>query len=259
MSLSRSNKRRVLLAGESWVSGGTHIKGSDVFTQPRYEEGGVELVRELQQAGIEVIRVPAHLVARDFPATVSDLNEYDVVILSDVGADSFELTDDCLAGRRSVSRLRVLAEWVSQGGGLLMVGGYMSFAGMQGRARFGNGPLAHVLPVILSEYDDRVERPDGVEPKVIDSAHPVVADLPSVWPYILGYNRLRAKPDAITVAAVDDDPFIVTGDHGSGRVAAYASDCAPHWASIEFLEWSSYGPLFTQLVNWLAAEPAREI
>jgi uncharacterized membrane protein len=256
MDLPASSKTRVVLAGESWVSGGTHIKGSDVFTQPRYEEGGIELVRGLEATGIEVSRVPAHLVARDFPASVQELNRYDVVILSDVGADSFELTDDCLAGRRSVSRLRVLAEWVSQGGGLLMVGGYMSFSGMQGRARFQNSPLAEVLPVSISEYDDRVERPDGVEPKVVDSAHPIVADLPAVWPYVLGHNRVRAKEGASTLVAVDDDPFIVVGTHGSGRVAAYTSDCAPHWASRDFLEWSSFADVFVHLVTWLVGETA---
>jgi uncharacterized membrane protein len=252
MDLAALRTPRVILAGESWVSGGTHIKGSDVFTQPRYEEGGIELVNGLMAAGMEVSRIPAHLVARDFPASVAALNDYDVVVVSDVGADSFELTDDCLSGRRSISRLRVLAEWVSQGGALLMVGGYMSFAGMQGRARFGSSPLAEVLPVTMSEYDDRVERPDGVEPKVVESAHPIVTDLPAAWPYVLGYNRVTAKADAATIVAVEDDPLIVVGSHGSGRVATFTSDCAPHWASIDFLEWPQFADVFVQLLTWLA-------
>lgn len=241
----------MLLVGESWVSTGTHIKGSDVFSQPRYEEGGVELVRGLEEAGIEVSRVPAHLTARDFPASREALAQYDVVVLSDVGADSFELTDECLSGRRSVSRLRVLAEWVAEGGAVLMVGGYMSFTGIQARARFGTSALAAALPVVMSDYDDRVERPDGVEPRVLQPDHPVVTDLSLTWPYVLGYNRVRAKDDADTIVEVDSDPLIVVGRHGKGRTAAFTSDCAPHWASIDFLDWADFPGLFVRLLDWL--------
>jgi uncharacterized membrane protein len=243
---------RVLLVGESWVVSGTHIKGMDVFQQPRYEEGGAELVAALEGSGAAVTRVPAHLACRDFPSSVDTLSAYDVVVLSDVGADSFELTDDCMRGERSVSRLRILADWVAQGGSLLMVGGYMSFSGFQGRARYARSPLGQVLPVELLPYDDRVERPEGVTPRVVDSAHQITAGLDGSWPYVLGYNELRPRAGASTLVAVDDDPLLVVGTHGQGRVAAYATDCAPHWASLEFLAWDGYGPFFSSLVSWLA-------
>jgi uncharacterized membrane protein len=71
------------------------------------------------------------------------------------------------------------------------------------------------------------------------------------WPYVLGYNQFRAKPDAATLVVVDDDPLLVVGSHGEGRVAAYATDCAPHWASRAFLEWDGYAPLFASIVGWL--------
>ena len=32
--------KKILLAGESWTSVTTHIKGFDIFTTSRYEEGG---------------------------------------------------------------------------------------------------------------------------------------------------------------------------------------------------------------------------
>jgi uncharacterized membrane protein len=201
----------VLLVGESWVASGVHVKGRDVFEQPRYEEGGLELVRGLAAAGIDVTRIPAHLAVRDFPASVEALARYDVVVVSDVGADSFELTDECLAGVRSVSRLRVLAEWVAQGGALLMVGGYMSFSGIQGRAGYARSPLAEVLPVTMLQYDDRVERPDGVEPSVVDPSHPIVGGLPRSWPYLLGYNKVVAKASASVLVTVDEDPLLVVG------------------------------------------------
>ncbi len=252
MDAPRTNPIKVLLAGESWVASGSHIKGSDVFDQPRYEEGGVELVHALSAAGIGVTRVPAHLVSRDFPASLAGLAEYDVVIVSDVGADSFELTDDCLSGRRSVSRLRVLAEWVADGGALLMIGGYMSFSGIQGRAGFARSRLAGVLPVAMLDHDDRVERPDGVEPLVVDSSHPIVARLPSSWPFLLGYNEVRPREGSTVLVTVDESPLLVVGSHGRGRAAAFSSDCAPHWASHDFLAWPHYADVFGRLVGWLA-------
>jgi len=258
MSSLEGDPTQVLLVGESWVASGSHIKGSDVFDQPRYEEGGVELVQALDAAGIGVTRVPAHLASRDFPASAEGLARYGAVIVSDVGADSFELTDDCLAGRRSVSRLRVLAEWVAGGGALLMVGGYMSFSGIQARAGFARSPLAGVLPVDMLAQDDRVERPDGVEPLVVDPSHPIVAGLPSSWPFLLGYNEVRPKEGASVLVVVGTSPLLVVDTHGRGRVAAFTSDCSPHWASHDFLAWPHYGALFERLVGWLAGASTQD-
>jgi uncharacterized membrane protein len=195
--------------------------------------------------------VPAHLASTEVPASADGLDAYDLVILSDVGADSLELTDDCMQGYPSVSRLRVLADWVADGGALLMVGGYMSFSGFSGRARYARSPLAAVLPVEMLPHDDRVERPEGAMPRVVDPAHPVTEGLPVEWPYVLGYNQFRAKSDASTLVVVDEDPLLVVGSYGDGRVAAYATDCAPHWASRAFLEWDGYASVFSSLVGWL--------
>jgi len=52
---------------------------------------------------------------------------------------------------------------------------------------------------------------------------------------------------------VGDDPFLAVGEAGEGRVAAFASDCSPHWGSPEFLAWPYYGPFWSQLVEWLGS------
>jgi uncharacterized membrane protein len=69
---------------------------------------------------------------------------------------------------------------------------------------------------------------------------------------LLGYNRIVAKPRAAVVAMVDEDPLIVTGEHGKGRGVAFASDCGPHWAPPGFIEWEGYGPLWRQIAGWAA-------
>jgi len=173
------------------------------------------------------------------------------VMLSDISADTLQIHPDCFdRGERTPDRLRLLVDYVAEGGGLLMVGGYMSFSGLEGKARYQATPLAAVLPVEMLGYDDRVETPEGVVPVTL-AQHPLLEGIAGEWPHFLGYNRLRAKSEATTLLEVDSDPMLVLGAHGSGRTAAFASDCSPHWGSPEFLAWEHYGRFWGQLLDWL--------
>ena len=49
-----------------------------------------------------------------------------------------------------------------------MVGGYLTFQGIDGKARYAGSPVEAALPVTLLPVDDRVERPAGVVPVVRD-------------------------------------------------------------------------------------------
>jgi uncharacterized membrane protein len=57
----------ILIAGESWVTHSTHIKGFDTFTTCTYEEGVHWLRAALERAGHHVHFLPNHLVSRQFP------------------------------------------------------------------------------------------------------------------------------------------------------------------------------------------------
>ena len=81
--------------------------------------------------------------------------------------------------------------------------------------------------------------------------HPIAAGLGGEWPGVLGYNRLIPKPGAEVIAALNDDPMIVAGRYGAGRVVAYATDCAPHWSPEAFCEWEGYQRLWGNIVGWL--------
>ena len=76
--MSVDNAVRVLLAGESWTSHTTHVKGFDSFTTSEYAEGGAQLIEALERAGMQVTYLPNHVAARDFPTTVEALQHYDV-------------------------------------------------------------------------------------------------------------------------------------------------------------------------------------
>ena len=147
--------------------------------------------------------------------------------------------------------LAAIAEYVAGGGALLMIGGYMSFTGIDGRARYGKTPLAPVLPVTMLDHDDRLEKPEGFVASVAREDHPVLRGVEREWPRLLGYNRLVAKSEATVLASHGDDPILTVGTYGEGRSAAFASDLAPHWAPPEFVEWIGYVQLWDSLLRWL--------
>lgn len=246
----------VLVVGESWIKHTVHLKGFDQFHTTEYEEGGGVFLDCLKSAGYDVTYIRAHEISSRFPTTVAALKQFDVVVLSDVGTNSFLLTDEVfLRSERSVNRLAIVADYVRDGGGLVMVGGYMSFSGIDGRARFGMSPLAAILPVEMLNHDDRVEVPQGLRATVELPDHEVLGGTPSQWPILLGYNRVMAKPDSTVVARFGDDPLLVVGRAGAGNTVAFASDFAPHWAPPEFVEWDQYGQLWTSIVAWSAGTP----
>jgi len=251
MDATEPSLLRVLVVGESWIKHTVHMKGFDHFQSTEYEEGASVFLGCLAASGFDVTYVRAHEISGRFPTDAQELAQYDVVVLSDVGANSFLLCDETfLRSELSVNRLELLAAYVDDGGGLVMVGGYLSFSGIDGRARWGRSPLARVLPVEMLDRDDRVELPQGVEATFEDPAHEVLGGTPAAWPPLLGYNELVAKPDATVVVRSGQDPLLVVGRCGLGRSVAFASDLAPHWAPPEFVNWEHYRKLWASVISW---------
>jgi len=251
-------KRKVLLAGESWVSTATHAKGFDQFASITFHLGAEPLVAALADSDFDIRYMPSHEAQRDFPQTLEALSPYDVVILSDIGANTLLLHPDTwIKSRPTPNRLRLIRGYVAAGGGLLMAGGYYSFQGINGGARYRGTPVAEVLPVEILPYDDRVEVPEGFVPVITDTVHPIVGGFAGAWPMLLGFNEVQAKPDATVIATVSGDygqkPLLVAGGYGKGRAVAWTSDIGPHWLPPEFVDWDGYGRLWRQTLAWLAA------
>lgn len=200
--------------------------------------------------------VPAHEIASRVPATAEGLDAYDVVVISDVGANSFQLTPQTFAHSvPAPDRTELLRGYVERGGGLLMVGGYLTFTGIDAKARWGRTPLAAALPVTLHDRDDRVELPAGAAPRVL-ARHPVVDGLDATWPVLLGLNEVAVRERAELLVECAGHPLLAVGDYGAGRSAAFTSDLAPHWAPPGFLDWQGYPELWDRLVRWLSGTPA---
>jgi hypothetical protein len=198
---------------------------------------------------------------------------YAAVIISDYPAANF-----------AAGAMERLAEDVNHGCGLLMIGGWTSFHGLNGL--YNASPLASVLPVEMEHGDDRINWP---YPCLMskNQQHEILAGLPfDVPPTIGGLNRVRPKRDAQTllsamffkprkaeglwaVQPIETHPLLCIGFHGEGRAACYMSDFAPHWCGGS-VDWgtprvscqvaghtvevgSLYARLVTQLVRWVAA------
>lgn len=246
---------RILLAGESWVSNSTHFKGWDFFSSTVYEVGTEYLEKALRTDGFSFQHMPGHIAAVSFPTSLDELSAYDVIILSDIGANTLLLHPNTWQrGQTMTNRLKLLQTWVENGGGLAMCGGYLSFSGIYASAKYYRTPIETILPVNIHTFDDRVEAPEGIIADVVDPTHPIVSSINSVWPALLGYNELTLKPDSHLLAKAGDHPLLAVRSVGQGRTLIWASDIGPHWCPQPFLQWDGYARLWQQSIRWLAQQ-----
>ena len=255
---------KILLVGETWVSTATHIKGFDQFGSTTFHSGARHFLNAMKNTEFKVEHMPSHVAATDFPMTVKELNKYDVLILSDIGANTLLLHPDVwLKSQRTPNRLKVIEEWVRTGGGLVKVGGYFSFQGIDGKARYKNTAVEKALPVECLAVDDRVEIPEGCHPVINISDHEILQGLPNSFPYLLGLNEVKLKNEESVelVMSLPKDqnslPLLITGQHGKGYVVAWTSDMSEHWLPPAFVEWDSYPILWQNICKFAAKGQSR--
>jgi uncharacterized membrane protein len=252
--------REILLVGESWTSVATHFKGFDLFNSTTFHLGAEPFVKALEDGGrFRVTYMKAHEVAEGFPFDRAGLERFDAIILSDIGANSFLLPPQVwLHGKPMPNRLKLIRDWTRDGGGLMMVGGYLTFQGIDGRARWHRTPVEDALPVRCLPYDDRLEVPEGFVARIDVPAHPILEGIGGKWPRLLGANEIVPRDGAQVIASLPEDegghPLLVAGTWGEGRTLAWASDIGPHWLPGEFTDWDGFGRLWRNAVGWLTRE-----
>lgn len=141
-----------------------------------------------------------------------------------------------------------LVEKVREGAGLLMIGGWSSFTGLDGHYR--HTPIGKILPVTLSPRDDRMNTEGGaiVYPK---ERHPALKSFSfRSAPVIAGFNRVTARPSSKVILEAKkilprypkialekkSYPLLIFSRYGKGKIAALTTDVAPHWVG-SFVDW----------------------
>lgn len=251
--MSAQKKVKVLLVGETWIVSKFHIKGFDVVPLGGFEDFATWFKDAMKSfPDLELTHMPNHIALTLFPNNLAELQKYDVIILSDVGRNTLTFYPDMFKVPMGPDKLKLIQEFVKNGGGLSMCGGWMSFQGFRSMANYHNSPMEEILPVSLYEGDDRVETTEGMKPKIVKD-HSILQGIPKTeWPAFLGYNRLMAKDNTELIATIGEkDVFIALGEHGKGRTMAFASDLAPHWGC-DFVRWQYYGTFWYQSIKWLA-------
>lgn len=243
--------KKVLIAGESWVSQTTHIKGFDTFYTCVYDEGVGHIRAAMEKAGYEVEFMPNHVAPDHFPTTMEEIKKYDCVILSDIGSNTLLLPNKTFTRSETTpNRTELIRDYVNGGGAFMMIGGYMSFTGIDAKTRYGQTAVKDVLPVLCLDYDDRSEHPEGIVPEVVKQ-HEMIEGLPAEWPHFLGYNKTLPIEGHEVLVTIGGDPLIAVGEFGKGKSAVFTSDCAPHWGPPEFINWEHYDQLWKGILDYI--------
>lgn len=182
--------------------------------------------------------------------------KYDVYMIGDIDSQAF-----------SQAELQALAKVVQDGAGLIMLGGYHTFA----PGGYNDTPLAEVLPIEMNRHDrQNFDEPIRADvhipgPITMQPARPMglrhyalSLDSPSenlnTWrklPPLDGANKFEVvKRNAHIIAETPNhQPLIVTSESG-GRVMAFAADSTWHWWMHGFE--SAHKRFWRQVVLWLA-------
>ncbi|HUU30473.1 MAG TPA: hypothetical protein VMY69_00055, partial [Phycisphaerae bacterium] len=218
------------------------------------------------------------LTLTGFPQTLEDMRKFDVFFLGDLDRSYF-----------SAKQLENLKTAVSEGKGLLMIGGYASF----GPGGYEGTPVEEILPVFDGPRDIGQETtPFVLKLTPEGKAHPIFygtadffmprtpADERSLpagagespgLPTLKGCTRLgRPKPGASVLAVHPDRAgpspgapglvILAVQSYGGGRTAAFAADTTYQW----YLPYKALGrespyiKFWGQMVRWLANKEIKE-
>ena len=247
----------ILLAGETFAIVQSVAQGFDVSISSQNTNGATQFLACVRAHGYAVEQLASERCEAEFPRTQEALSKYSSVVLSDIGALTLLFTPESRAGNPSVNRLVLLRDYVEAGGSLMMAGGYTSFQGMHGTARYHGTPIEECLPVTCLPHSDGLEAPEGLLPR-IRTEHPIISGLPPILPPILGLNRVvpRAEADVLIEAPYRGyaHPLLVAWSFGKGRSLAWATDIGPHWMSSAFMADTAYSQLMGGMAAWLCGD-----
>ena len=174
---------KVLYVGDTQVNVRTSIKGIDSWTFAYYSDSARYLRNALRAADDIILdHIPSMNCIADMPSTVEEMKQYDAILVSDVGYNNIVFQPGNVQPFKvpmGPDRVKALCEYVNQGGGFMMIGGWLSFSGMQGKGMYGGTKVEELLPVTCMPRgaDDRMEITEGYAMQLDDPNHPIVKDI----------------------------------------------------------------------------------
>ncbi len=232
-------------------------KGLDIFNYGKWLKDALEVGEEHQVTSVSAWDFYNKLGPGDYEKI---LEEYDVLIFSDVDAKLFQLApsffDREKFGNQVLTfpdRIRLSVEAAQAGTHFMFLGGWYSFTGELGKGGWGRTQLREILPVKCLDIEDLVESTEGYSLQATSAGEGIFAEIPlDDSPPILGYNQTLSLPEHNTLLEFKEtgDPALVLGIFNKGRVLAYMSDPAPHWAC-NFVYWEHYGAFWRRCVDLL--------
>jgi len=200
---------------------------------------------DIDAAGVEL--------AAGFPKTREELFAYRGLVLGSIEASAF-----------TADQLRMIAEFVDvRGGGLLLLGGYRSFA----EGGYAGTPVAEVMPVVVGRAG-AVLSSLKIRPTRAGEAHAVTqlgdteqasAERWRTLPPLTTVNLIEAiKPGATTLLAATDDRrrervVLAYQRYGRGKAIAFPVQDSWHWqmdASIR-VDDQTHENFWRQLLRWV--------
>lgn len=177
-----------------------------------------------------------------FPGSYEELFAYNTVILSDVNSKA--LGD---------IGLEMLCDYVQQGGNLLLTGGPYAL----GNGEFDGTRFQDILPVTLAgPFDLKWAGKDTSWP-----LQPAKDSLPLLKgvtfddkPQVFWNHRVKPKPETQTILLAGDQPALVLGRYGQGKIAilTLSPTGKEKEGEVAWWSWKGWPSLMQNIFSWFA-------
>ncbi|MDP6360719.1 MAG: glutamine amidotransferase, partial [Planctomycetota bacterium] len=174
-----------------------------------------------------------------FPRNAEEMSSFDLLALTNVAARSF-----------SEEQAGMIGNYVKQGGGLLLLGGYLTLdkGAMRGTT------FEKILPVEIP--GDAARLPHVPQGLVLKPARQHRVNGLVDWsasPATFFHHRLIPKADATVLVNSGEHPMLIVGQHGRGRTAVFAGTVngEPPEGVTAFWLWRDWPQLLANTIEWL--------
>ena len=177
----------------------------------------------------------------NFPGTYDELFKYNAVVLSDVNYKAL-----------GEAAFEMLCDYVEQGGALLVVGGPYAL----GNGEFTETKFLDVLPVKLQGPFDLKWAGKGAswELTPANADHAILKRVPfDEKPRVFWHHFVTPKAGAEVVLHAGDQPALILGKYGKGKVAVLTLSPTGIGAESEtqWWDWKGWFPLVRNTFAWL--------